>query len=394
MQGTRAATKNLYCSTSLFIILVPCTLRLVPCTLCLVSCTLCLVKHIFHCIDAHTCGNPVRLVKEGGPALPGKNMSEKRQHFLKEYDWIRTGLMFEPRGHDMMSGSILYAPSDPENDVGVLFIETSGCLPMCGHGTIGTITIAIEEGLIKPKTPGVVRMEVPAGLVMAEYSPILHPSETEGPSGQPGNLNTSFLKVTSVKFTNVPSFLHSAGLPAYCPGLGELIVDVSYGGNFYAIVDVQKNFKGLENYSSGQLIAWARELRKNINTKYEFVHPEDPTIHGCSHVLWTGAVIDKNATARNAVFYGDKAIDRSPCGTGTSARMAQWYTKGKLRKGEEFVHESIIGSKFIGRIEEETTVNGMRAIRPSIEGWAKIYGHNTIWIDKDNDPYAYGFQVI
>jgi 4-hydroxyproline epimerase len=179
-----------------------------------------------------------------------------------------------------------------------------------------------------------------------------------------------------------------------CPGLGEITVDVAYGGNFYAIVDVQPNFSGLENYSADQLISMARQLRKNINAKYSFVHPEDPTINGCSHILWCGKIIDPSSTARNAVFYGDKAIDRSPCGTGTSARMAQWYSQGKLKKGDVFVHESIIGSKFIGRIEEETSVAGKPAIRPSIEGWAKIYGHNTISIDPADDPYAHGFQVI
>lgn len=332
-------------------------------------------KHVFECIDAHTCGNPVRLVKKGGPELVGANMSEKRQHFLREYDWIRTGLMFEPRGHDMMSGSILYPPHDPENDVAVLFIETSGCLPMCGHGSIGTITIAIEEGLIHPKTAGTVRMETPAGLVLVNYT-------------QNGK------KVTSVKLTNVPAFLHSENLEAECPELGMLKVDVSYGGNFYAIVDVQENFPGLEHYKAEQLVAWARELRKEINRKYTFVHPENPTIHGCSHILWAGKTLDEHSTARNAVFYGDKAIDRSPCGTGTSARMAQWYAKGKLKKGDVFVHESIIGSKFNGTIEEETSIAGIPAIRPGIEGWAKIYGYNTIWIDPDDDPYAYGFQLI
>src|SRR5436190_6668195 len=199
------------------------------------------MKHVFHCIDAHTCGNPVRLVKEGGPILEGQNMSEKRQHFLKEYDWIRKGLMYEPRGHDMMSGSILYPPHDPQNDVAVLFIETSGCLPMCGHGTIGTITIAIEGGLIQPKIKGVVRMEAPAGLVNILY-------------------NESGGKVRSVRLTNVPSYLAATELTVDCPELGELIIDVSYGGNFYAIVDVQKNFKGLEHYWSDKLISWAREL--------------------------------------------------------------------------------------------------------------------------------------
>ena len=156
-------------------------------------------------------------------------MSEKRQHFLQEYDWIRKGLMFEPRGHDMMSGSILYPPHDPQNDVAVLFIETSGCLPMCGHGTIGTITIALEEGLIQPRTPGFIRMEAPAGLVLIEYK-------------QEGK------KIKSVKLTNVPAYLAAENITVECPDLGPLKVDVSYGGNFYAIVDPQENFKGLENY--------------------------------------------------------------------------------------------------------------------------------------------------
>ena len=328
----------------------------------------------FFCIDAHTCGNPVRLVAGGGPILHGNSMMEKRLHFLKEFDWIRKGLMFEPRGHDMMSGSILYPPHDPENDIAVLFIETSGCLPMCGHGTIGTITIAIEEGLVTPKTPGKLRMEAPAGLVLIDYK-------------QEGK------KVKSVKLTNVKSFLHSEALEVECPDLGTIKVDVAYGGNFYAIVDPQENFPGLEHFTADQLISWSRLCRKRLNEKHEFIHPENEHINGLSHLLWTGKTIDPNSTARNAVFYGDKAIDRSPCGTGTSARMAQWYAKGKLKMGDEFVHESIIGSKFIGRIEEETNINGKPAIVPSIEGWAMVTGYNTIIIDED-DPYAFGFQVI
>jgi 4-hydroxyproline epimerase len=333
------------------------------------------MKKTFFCIDAHTCGNPVRLVAGGGPLLEGKDMSEKRQHFLREYDWIRKGLMFEPRGHDMMSGSILYPPTNPANDIGVLFIETSGCLPMCGHGTIGTVTIAVEEGLVVPKTPGILNLEVPAGLVRIEYK-------------QEGK------KVKSVKIKNVKAYLAAENVSVACPDLGDLRLDVAYGGNFYAIVDVQKNFRGIEHYTADQLISWSRALRININKDHSFVHPENPTICGCSHILWTGITIDPTSTARNAVFYGEKAIDRSPCGTGTSARLAQWYSKGKLKPGEDFIHESIIGSKFIGRIEEVTTLNGKPAIVPSVEGWAKIYGYNTITINAEDDPYAYGFQVI
>lgn len=333
-------------------------------------------RKTFFCVDAHTCGNPVRVVAGGGPNLVGASMSEKRQHFLNEFDWIRRGLMFEPRGHDMMSGSILYPPHNEENDFSILFIETSGCLPMCGHGTIGTITIAIEEGLITPKQPGKIKMEAPAGLVEIEYQ-------------QTGN------KVDWVKLVNVKSYLAAENLTIVCPELGELIFDVAYGGNYYAIVDPQKNFSGIHNFSAGKIIQLSQVLRNRINEKYPdmFIHPENDTIRDVSHMLWTGDPIDPTSSGRNAVFYGDKAIDRSPCGTGTSARLAQLHGKGKLKKGEAFIHESFIGSKFIGRVEEETTLNGQKAIVPSIQGWAKITGYNTIIID-DDDPYAHGFQVL
>lgn len=335
------------------------------------------MKTVFTCIDGHTCGNPVRVVKEGGPELVGETMSEKRQHFLKEFDWIRKGLMFEPRGHDMMSGSILYPPHNPENDFGILFIETSGCLPMCGHGTIGTITIGVEEGLIKPKTPGKIRMEAPAGLVEIEYE------ENNG-------------KVAWVKLKNVKSYLAAEALTIDCPELGEIEFDVAYGGNYYAIVDPQKNFSGIQNFTASKIIQYSQIVRDRINEKYKdmFVHPENDTIRDVTHMLWTGEPLKETSSGRNAVFYGDKAIDRSPCGTGTSARMAQLFAKGKLGVGEAFVHESFIGSTFTGRVEEETSIDGKKAIIPSIQGWAKVYGHNTISIDDEDDPYAHGFQVI
>lgn len=335
-----------------------------------------MARKTFFCVDAHTCGNPVRVIAAGGPQLIGSSMSEKRQHFMREFDWIRKGLMFEPRGHDMMSGSILYPPINPENDFGIVFIETSGCLPMCGHGTIGSITIAIEEGLITPRTPGKIRMEAPAGLIEITYQ-------------QTGN------KVDWVRLSNVKSYVAATELSIQCSELGELIFDVAYGGNFYAIVDPQKNFSGIQDFSASALVNLSQKLRQQINQKYpdQFVHPENATINGISHMLWTGKTIGPKSTARNAVFYGDKAIDRSPCGTGTSARMAQWHAKGLLKPGEEFIHESFIGSQFIGRIEQLTDLAGQPAIVPSIQGWAKVYGYNTIFID-DDDPYAHGFQVI
>jgi 4-hydroxyproline epimerase len=335
------------------------------------------MRHIFKCIDAHTCGNPVRVVIGGGPKLIGKDMNEKRQHFIKEFDWIRKGLMFEPRGHDQMSGSILYPPHLEENDMAILFIETSGSLPMCGHGTIGTITVAIQEGLVQPKTPGKVNIETPAGMVYATYQ-------------QRGD------KVDWVRFDNVKSYVAAENLEVESPDLGKIVFDVAYGGNFYGIIDPQKNFSGIENFTAGQLIQYSQALRKLMNDTYPdaFIHPENNSIRDVSHLLWTGNALDPSSSGRNAVFYGGKAIDRSPCGTGTSARMVQWYHKGKLKKGEDFIHESYIGSKFIGRIMEETNLSGKKAIIPSIKGWAKITGYNEIIIDSEDDPYAFGFQVL
>ena len=334
-----------------------------------------MARHTFFCIDAHTCGNPVRVVAGGAPRLDGTTIAERRRHFMSEFDWIRTGLMFEPRGHDMMSGCILYPPADTRNDAALLFIEVSGCLPMCGHGTIGTVTVALEHGLVVPRTPGKLRLEVPAGIVEATY-------ETQGG------------KVRSVRIVNVPSFLEKEGIRVDAPGLGMLTLDVAYGGNFYAIIDPQEHYREIDALGAGEILRVSPAIRRLVNASHTFVHPEDPSIAGLSHIMWTGAPRAKGAHARNAVFYGEKAIDRSPCGTGTSARMAQWAAKGKLRPGDEFVHESIIGSTFRGRVERAVTVGGKSAIVPSIEGWARITGVNTIVIDDEDDPFARGFQVI
>lgn len=332
------------------------------------------MRSLFKCIDAHTCGNPVRLVIEGGPELHGGDMPARRLDFIARYDWIRTGLMFEPRGHAMMSGGILYPPKDPSNDTGVLYIETSGCLPMCGHGTIGIVTIAIEEGIIIPKTPGVLRLETPAGLVQIKYE-------------------MADRKVRSVRLTNVPSFLHTQNLKIESDELGPLTVDIAYGGNFYAIIDPQESFQGIESCRASDIVRWSPDIRNKVNAAGEFLHPVDPRIKRVTHVLWAGKPMTEGSTARNAVFYGEQAIDRSPCGTGTSARMAQWHAKGLLKPGDDFIHESIIGSIFKGRIEEVTTCGDFPAIIPSVEGWARVTGYNTIIID-DEDPYAHGFSVV
>ncbi len=329
--------------------------------------------HTFHCIDGHTCGNPVRLVVSNHPPLLGANQGERRVHFMEQFDWIRTGLMFEPRGHAQMSGAFLYPATRPDCDIAVLYIETSGCLPMCGHGTIGVVTFAIERGLVTPRTPGELRLETPAGLVVARY-------EMDGQY------------VKGVRITNVPSFLFRTDVKVVIPQLGELKVDIAYGGNFYPIVEAQENFRDMADFKPSELVEMGRAVRQYLNEHYEFVHPEDPKIRGVRHCLWTGAPRQPGSDARNAVLYGEAAIDRSPCGTGTSARMAQRYGRGLLKAGDQFVHESIIGSQFIGRIEAETKVGDYAAMVPSIEGWAVITGTSQITLDP-RDPYCHGFEV-
>jgi 4-hydroxyproline epimerase len=331
------------------------------------------MRHAFFCIDGHTAGNPVRLVSGGGPMLPNMTMTERRQAFLKNYDWIRTGLCFEPRGHAMMSGGFVYPPYYPENDIGLLFIETSGCLPMCGHGTIGLITFGIESGLIPLKDDGLLRVEVPAGVIQVSY-------QVEGK------------KVSSVRIRNIESYLAKADLIVDVPDLGQITVDVAYGGNYYAIVEPQAGYQGLDSISALDLVSVSQRVREAVRSVYTPVHPSDASIRGVSHVLWTDSPVSEGASARNAVFYGDGAIDRSPCGTGTSARMAQLVAKGRLSQGDVFVHESYIGSRFIGRVEEVGELAGLPAIIPSIEGSAYMTGYNTLFIDPD-EPFSEGFLV-
>jgi 4-hydroxyproline epimerase len=332
------------------------------------------VRHTFFCIDGHTAGNPVRLITGGAPALNGRTMSERRQDFLARFDWIRTGLCFEPRGHDMMSGGFLYPPADPESDCAILFIETSGCLPMCGHGTIGMLTFGLEQGLITPRTPGRLRVEVPAGVLDVVYT------EDHG-------------RVRSVKIRNVSAYLATRGIAIDVPGFGPLAIDVAYGGNYYAIVEPQGPYEGLDQLGAARVVDLSRTIRAMVREIYEPVHPLDPTIRGVSHVLWADAAKSQDADGRNAVFYGERAIDRSPCGTGTSARMAHLAATGRLKVGDRFVHESYIGSRFTGRVEAETMLGDQAAIVPSIEGSAIATGFNTIWIDRE-DPFWAGFTVI
>lgn len=332
------------------------------------------MRHIFFCIDGHTAGNPVRLVAGGAPLLRGTDMLARRADFVERFDWIRTGLCFEPRGHDMMSGGFLYPPTRDDSDCGILFIETSGCLPMCGHGTIGMVTFGLEHGLITPRTPGQLRIEVPAGVIDIAY-------------GMAGD------RVRWVRIRNVPAYVAALGIEIDVPGFGPLAVDVAYGGNYYAIIEPQGPYTGLDDLGAARLVELSRMVRERMRAAVEPVHPLDDRIRGVSHVLWADTPKGEGADGRNAVFYGERAIDRSPCGTGTSARLAHLEQQGRLGVGDRFIHESYIGSRFIGRVEEAVMVGDRPGIIPSIEGSAIATGFNTIWIDR-KDPFWAGFSVV
>ncbi|MFD1556703.1 4-hydroxyproline epimerase [Paraburkholderia silviterrae] len=333
-----------------------------------------MTRHRFECIEGHTEGMPVRMVINGGPELVGQSMGERRENFVRKCDWVRRALMLEPRGHSHMSGTILYPPQSPGSDMSLLFIETSGCLPMCGHASIGSISFALEAGLVQPKLPGTVVVDVPAGQLTARY-------ETDG------------TRVTSVRFTNVPSFLLHRDVEVVHPRFGKLTIDIAYGGNFYPIVEVQPNFPGCEHFTPQELLEWGRQMQAAVNETFDVVHPDNPLIRGIKHCMWTGAPVSGNADARAVVIAGESLIDRSPCGTGTSARVAQRYARGLLGQGQTFTHKSLIGSSFIGRVESTTKLNnGLEAVLPSVEGRAWITGRAEHIVD-DEQPYAHGFDL-
>lgn len=331
------------------------------------------MRHVFQCLDGHACGNPVRLITGPLPFLEGEDMAARRVDFMARFDWIRRSLMFEPRGHDMMSGAMFYPPCSEDADASILFIETSGCLPMCGHGTIGALTLALENGVITPADRQYVKLDAPAGRVEAEI-------DWQGD------------RVAGVRIRNVASYLAVTGLMLDIPGWQPVTVDIAYGGNYYAIIEPQPGYADLDEVSVADILRLSPLVRAAANAAVTLSHPDDPRVAGVSHALWTGRPRDAKAHARNAVFYGERAIDRSPCGTGTSARMAQLSARGDLKPGDDFVHESLIGSLFEGRVESATTVGDHAAIIPSIKGWAIQTGINTIWVD-DRDPYADGFTV-
>jgi proline racemase len=322
-------------------------------------------KRVFSAVDSHTEGMPTRVITSGVGVLPGETMLERKLRFERDQDGIRRLLMQEPRGHAAMSGAILQPPCREDADWGVVFIEVSGCLPMCGHGTIGVATVLVETGMVAVKEPEtVVRLDVPAGLVEARV-------RVQGG------------RAASVSIRNVPSFVHQHDGEA----LG-IRYDMAFGGNFYAIADAATAGLTVAPEHADELIAAGLELMAAVE---EPIHPEDPAIRGCHHVIWTSPGRD-GADGRSATAIHPGWIDRSPCGTGTSARMAQLWSRGALALRTPFVHESLIGTRFTGRLLDEVTVAGRPAVVPEITGRAWITGLAQYLLDPD-DPFPEGFRI-
>ena len=327
----------------------------------------------FAAVDSHTEGMPERVITGGVGPIPGSSMLERKLYFEREMDDLRLLLMREPRGHGAMSGSILQPPTRPDADWGVLFIEVTGCLPMCGHGTMGIATVLVETGMVRVTEPEtVVRLEVPAGLVEARVA------VRDG-------------RARSVTLRNVPAFLHARDRSVEVEGLGAVTYDLAYGGNFFAIVDAASVGLEIAPERAPALIERGLQIMAAINEQARPVHPEDERIAGCRHVIFTAPGRD-GSDARNATAIHPGWLDRSPCGTGTCARMAQLHARGELAVGEEFVNESTIGSRFLGRIVEATEVGGGLAILPEITGRAWITGMGQYLLD-DEDPFPAGFAL-
>lgn len=329
--------------------------------------------HIYHAVDSHTEGMPVRVITGGVPTLPGATMAERRLWFMENLDDLRLLLMREPRGHSAMSGVILQPPTQADADYGVLFIETSGVLPMCGHGTIGTATVLVETGMVEVTEPiTTVRLEVPAGLVTAQ-------------------VNVKGGHAESVTLTNVASFLMRKDATVNVPGLGDITYDLGFGGNFYAFVQLDDLRLPFDRTHKDKLLAAALQIMDAINKADEPVHPLRTDIRGVHHV-YMAAPGSTAKHSRHAMAIHPGMFDRSPCGTGTSARMAQFHARGELALNTPFINESIIGSTFTGHLIDTTTVGEYPAVIPTITGRAWVTGTAQYMIDP-SDPYPTGFEL-
>ena len=327
----------------------------------------------FVAVDSHTEGMPTRVITEGVGVIPGDTMFDKRRYFMQNMDDIRLLLMNEPRGHPAMSGAILQPATRPDADWGIVYIEVSGCLPMCGHGTIGAATVLVQEQLVEVHEPvTTIRLDTPAGLVVASV-------EVEQGHAK------------SVTLTNVPSFAVGLDRVVEVPGFGNISYDMAFGGNFYAIIPTERF--GLEHSRSNKQAMLAAALRTMdaINAADEPVHPTNPEIRGVHHIYMEAPGSDARHS-RHAMAIHPGWFDRSPCGTGTSARMAQLHARGDLPLQQDFINESFIGTHFIGRLIEETTVGGLAAVIPTITGRAWVTGHAEYVYDP-TDPFPTGFEL-
>jgi len=330
-------------------------------------------RKVFHAVDSHTEGMPTRVITGGVGVLPGATMNEKRLHVLNERDDLRTLLMFEPRGHASMSGSILQPSTRPDCDFGVVYIEVSGCLPMCGHGTIGTATVLVETGMVEVTEPiTTIRLDVPAGVVEAQ----VHVEDG---------------RAKSVTIRNVPSYVVGLDRTVHVPGVGEVQYDLAYGGNFYAIVPIERLGIPFERSEKQRMLDVSLAMMEAINEADLPVHPENSAIRECHHV-YLEAPGSTAQHSRHAMAIYPGWFDRSPCGTGTSARMAQLHARGELALDTDFVNESFIGTHFVGRLVEETTVAGIPAVVPTITGRAWVTGTAQYMLDPD-DPFPAGFLL-
>lgn len=328
-------------------------------------------RRVLHAVDSHTEGMPTRVITGGVGVIPGATMAERRIYFRENLDPIRQLLMNEPRGHSAMSGAILQPPTRPDADWGVLFIEVSGYLPMCGHGTIGVATVLVETGMVEVVEPvTTIRLEVPAGLVEVDVAV------------QDG-------MAMSATIRNVPAYADRLDAVVDVPGFGTIGYDLAYGGNFYAVVDLDSYKLPFDRAAKNEIIAAGLATMEAINAADEPVHPLDSRIRGCHHVYFT-APGSTAAHSRHAMAIYPGWFDRSPCGTGTSARMAQLHARGELALDTDFVNESFIGTRFIGRLIGETTVGDRPAVLPTITGRAWVTGTAQYFLDP-RDPFPEGF---
>jgi len=325
-------------------------------------------------IDTHTMGEPTRIITSGIPNLKGSTMAEKKEFLIDEMDYIRTALMHEPRGHRDMFGAIITQPASTWADLGVIFMDAGGYLNMCGHGTIGTVTAALETGMIEPAEPFTqVTLDTPAGLVTARAT-------------------VEDRRVGEVSFTNVPSFLYKEDVDVDVPDIGKLTIDISFGGSFFALVKADDLGLEIIPENAMELSKAGLKIRDAVNQQVEIQHPLLTKITTCDLVEIYGDPVKPDSTARNVVIFGDGQVDRSPCGTGTCAKLAALYAKGQIKKDELFVYESILGTQFKGKVLGEEKVGDFDAVIPEITASAYITGLNTYVID-DRDPLKHGFVL-